>query len=109
HCGSAKGEWFDELLTISPLSADCESRFKFTADGEIQPANVNDEGAKESIRHLNLNLPKLNSMRKNALEPFLDENLTDDEFSEFVKGYLEYSPVNGYSIFWTTINKLFSA
>ncbi|UNK26826.1 TIGR02646 family protein [Serratia plymuthica] len=108
HCGNSKGEWYDELLLISPFSVGCESRFSFTADGKIQPADPTDEGAKESIRHLNLDLPKLNRMRENALEPFLDTNLTDEEFTIFVAGYLRRCPHQGYSVFWTTIDKLFS-
>lgn len=33
HCGNGKGSWFDESLFISPLSADCEKKFKYTFDG----------------------------------------------------------------------------
>lgn len=43
--------WFDEALLVSPLSVDCEERFRFTGDGLIYPAKVDDSGAETTIRN----------------------------------------------------------
>ncbi len=85
HCGNAKGNWFDETLLISPLSPDCASRFRFTGDGHIHPADAHDQAARETIAHLNLDIPKLVARRQAALDTFLDPNLSDEDFSLFLQ------------------------
>jgi uncharacterized protein (TIGR02646 family) len=107
HCGNHKNGWFDELLLISPLDSGCESRFSYTADGGIYPADSNDAAAKVTIEKLKLDIPKLNAMREKAIEPFLDEGLSYDELKQFVAGYLKKDPQGMYGEFWTTINVLF--
>ncbi len=67
HCGNAKGSWFDEKLTISPLDSVCQSRFEFLEDGSIRPSEENDDGAKETITHLALDIPKLEELRKSGI------------------------------------------
>lgn len=71
HCGHAKGSWFDEKLLVSPLSSDCESRFRFTANGEILPHDE-DDGARATIQRLRLNLPKLQALRAGAVDALRD-------------------------------------
>ena len=107
HCGHSKGNWFDEDLLISPLDLDCEERFVYTADGKIQPANEFDNAATMTIEKLKLDIEKLNDSRKKAIEPFLDEHLSDSEFLEFVNGYLKKNSDDAYNEFWTTIDYLF--
>ncbi|MBV0934797.1 retron system putative HNH endonuclease [Marinobacterium weihaiense] len=106
HCGNLKGDWFDEHLLVSPMDSDCEQRFKFTGDGNIYPA-PDDEAADVTITKLGLDLPKLVSMRAAAIEPFLSEELSNDELALFVDGYLQQSESGQYSPFWTTIRSLF--
>ena len=72
HCGHRKGSWFDEELLISPLQQDCESRFTFTADGEIHPRSDTDVAAATTIERLALDLPKLNALRAAALDALCD-------------------------------------
>ena len=72
HCGNAKGSWFNEELLVSPLTADCENRFRFTAAGEILPRRDDDAAAKETIRRLCLDIPKLRRLRAAAVEASLD-------------------------------------
>jgi len=72
HCGNAKGSWFDENLTISPLDPECESQFEYLEDGSIRPSDRNDEGAKQTIAHLALDIEKLNELRKAAMAAALD-------------------------------------
>ncbi len=108
HCGILKGNWFDNNLLISPLDNGCEGRFIYTGDGEIKPATESDVPATKTIEKLGLNIPKLNDMRKNAIKPFLDENLDELEFSQFVRGYLIKNSDGKFEEFWTTIDYIFA-
>ena len=107
HCGHLKRNWFDDKLLISPLDSTCESRFAFTADGHIKPRKETDPAAKTTIEKLGLNIPKLRDLRKHAIEPFLDENLSAQEFQQFVQDYLVPLASGEFSPFWTTIKYLF--
>jgi len=104
HCGNLKENWFDKRTLISPLDPHCETRFKFTADGYIQPRNINDYSALTTIEKLGLDIPKLRDLRKKALEPFLDDTLSLEEVQLLVTGYLSPSPSGEFSQFWTTIH-----
>lgn len=68
HCGHRKGSWFDEKLLLSPLEADCENRFRFTANGDVSPRSNNDAAAKTTIERLGLDLPKLRALRAAAID-----------------------------------------
>ena len=68
HCGHRKGSWFDEKLLLSPLEADCEDRFRFTANGDVFPRSANDAAAKTSIKKLGLDLPKFRALRAAAID-----------------------------------------
>lgn len=106
HCGNLKGDWFDAHLLVSPMFPDSEARFSYTADGRIHPS-ADDPAALATIQHLGLDIPKLISLRSAAIAPFLDEDLSDEELSRFVDGYLLKDAEGRYSPFWTTIRGLF--
>ncbi len=106
HCGNSKADWFDDELFITPLYNNCEKRFKFTYDGYIDTFDDNDLAAIETIKKLNLYIPKLIEMRKKAIEPFLDDTLDDTEFLKFVDDYLTLKS-GKYNAFYTTIKFLF--
>ena len=72
HCGHRKGIWFDEEALVSPLQQDCETRFMFTANGEICPRSSSDLAAATTIESLALDLPKLNALRAAALDALCD-------------------------------------
>ena len=108
HCGNLKNGWFDSGLLVSPFDSACESRFAFTGDGCIKPAADTDRAATETIRRLGLDIPKINDFRAKAIEPFLDDSLSDEELRTFVSGYLEKDESGQYGEFWTTIHYLFS-
>lgn len=72
HCGPRKGSWFDEEMFISPLQEDCETRFRFTANGEIHPRSSSDVAAATTINRLALDLPKLNALRKAVMDGLCD-------------------------------------
>ncbi|NBO63970.1 MAG: TIGR02646 family protein [Acidobacteria bacterium] len=107
HCGNLKGDWFNQDLLVSPLDPDCEKRFAFTGDGEIKSLKDYDLAAAETIKKLGLDIPKLNALRANAIEPFLDDGLSHQDMQAFVSGYLNRDTSGQFGEFWTTIGYLF--
>ena len=107
HCGILKDNWFDNQLLVSPLDPDCEGHFAYTADGKIQPAKKSDDAARMTIEKLGLDINKLCALRKKAIEPFLDKDLNEREFSRFVSGYLRKNAGEMFGEFWTTIDHIF--
>jgi uncharacterized protein (TIGR02646 family) len=107
HCGNHKGDWFDAILTVSPLDPACEGRFHFTGQGRIFPANPGDLSAATTITKLALDHPKLDDMRSKAIEPFLDATLTEHDLRTFVTGYLTKDAEGKFGEFWSTIRHIF--
>ena len=107
HCGHRKGAWFDQDMLLSPLERNCEGRFSFSGIGEITPRNKDDQAASETINRLGLGIPKLNDMRAKAIEPFLDDGLSAQEFQCLVGGYLQKDKSGAFGAFWSTIRYLF--
>ena len=107
HCGNLKEDWFDTELLVSPLNPDCENRFAYAGDGTIRVAYDDDAGARQTIKNLGLDIPKLNSLREHAIEPFLDGGISEEDFRQFVKGYLYDVKDGRVGEFWTTIHYLF--
>ena len=108
HCGSSKGHWYDENLMVSPLDPTCEDAFKFTFDGLIKPKDDKDSKAIKTISVLNLGINKLNTLRKKAIEPFIDETISEEELGLFVKNYLELGNDGRYNEFYSAIKYLFA-
>ena len=81
-----KGNWFDADLLVSPLQADCETRFRFTADGRVQAAQDADNAAAETGSRLGLNISKLRRLRAGAIAAFVDNlpNSTDEDLRTLV-------------------------
>lgn len=107
HCGNLKGDWFDPVLLVSPLAADCDKHFAFTGDGRIYPADPTDMAASTTIERLGLDIPKLRALREGVIEPFLDDAMSDAELSDFVTGYLRRDGEGRFGAFWTTVRYLF--
>ncbi len=107
HCGSAKGNWFDDKMLISPLSPDCASHFRYTADGHIFPANDDDVAAKTTIEHLALDCSKLVDSRKAVLEQFLDDSIPDDKFLLYIRKTIETSTAENPQSFISAIISVF--
>jgi uncharacterized protein (TIGR02646 family) len=107
HCGHLKGDWFDDQLLVSPLDPDCAGHFAYTADGNIKPATKSDDAARMTIEKLGLNIPKLIALREKAIEPFLEENLDDQDFFKSVSNYLLKNADGMFGEFWTTIDYIF--
>lgn len=68
HCGPAKGDWFDEELTLSPL-LDNSALLRFGEDGSISAGN---EAATETIKRLKLDHPMLVNERQAEIAGKLD-------------------------------------
>ncbi len=66
-----KGNWpspSEELLFVSPLRADCTSRFSFNRQGQIEASQGTDQAAAETIRQLGLDHKELTALRKAAIQ-----------------------------------------
>lgn len=92
NCGHKKDNWYNEYLTISPLSDECETIFKYTPDGRILS---DDMRGKETIEKLELDNDLLKRARKTAIymSGFFDEELDEDTRKELLEEYS--TPVNG--------------
>lgn len=73
HCGHNKANEFDESTFISPLDADCEQRFRFLLNGEIQSSTKEDHAAMNMVDVLALNIAHLNNRRQQALLGWFDD------------------------------------
>jgi uncharacterized protein (TIGR02646 family) len=65
-----KGNWpspAEQHLFVSPRSAGCEARFLFSIRGKISAAQ-DDEAARETVRRLGLDHPRLEALRKEAID-----------------------------------------
>jgi len=71
HCGAAKGDWFDEVLLVSPLYKDRIMKFTFFANG-IVAAIDEDLPAVTTIKKLNLNSPNLQEHRRKAVDAVVE-------------------------------------
>lgn len=107
HCGQLKGDWYDPCLFVSPLDPDSESRFHFLGNGTILPAQAGDTGAAETIHRLGLGIPKLNAMRRSAIAPFLDPDLSPAEIARLAQAWLQPDEHGRFNEFYTTIRYLF--
>jgi uncharacterized protein (TIGR02646 family) len=107
HCGNTKGDWYDANLFVMPVDPNCEMQFTYTGDGRILVAQQGDAAAAETIDKLALHIPKLNARRAEAIVPFLDDSLTDDELLRFISGYLLKDENGRFNPFWTTIRHIF--
>lgn len=81
HCGR-KRQHSD--LSIKPTDHDCESKFRYTGEGEILPKD------ELSVKSLNLNYTELRKLRKAAIEAaksLLEEDFSNEEIDLFVKSF----------------------
>ena len=103
-CGMKKRNlYFPSLL--SPSDPTCETRFLYTADGQILPVDENDDCGWETIALLGLNSPKLRRRREMVYQEL--ENLrtvmSPEDFDFYIKIRLEKSAKGRFCEFWTTV------
>ena len=65
-----KAGWWDDALFVSPLSEDCERRFRFTWSGHVYPNPDDHEGARKTIEVLGLEKGGLRQLRKSRIDGF---------------------------------------
>lgn len=107
HCGNLKEDWYDADLLISPLDPGCENRFSYIEDGAIKPSETEDSAADITINKLGLNIPKLNDLRRKAIEPFIDDMLTEEDLRVFVAAYLNPDAEGVFGEFYMMIKSIF--
>ncbi|MBU5635906.1 TIGR02646 family protein [Geomonas sp. Red69] len=65
-----KAGWWNEALFVSPLSEECERRFRFTWSGHVYPNPGDHQGATETIKILGLDKEGLRQLRKSRIDGF---------------------------------------
>ncbi len=65
-----KASWWDEQRFISPLSHDCERRFRFVWSGHVHPNPDDHEGAITTIKALRLDADELRRLRMARIDGF---------------------------------------
>lgn len=87
HCGMHKS---NNEISITPTQVDCENRFKYLADGSVEPMEPTDEEAIQTIKILNLNTIILKDMRKEVIDAWYTSIISDDisqqEMTEKLEG-----------------------
>jgi len=86
QCGDAKGNWFDSQQTMSPLSADCEQKLRYTDDGHIFPFIDQGSDVYAFINKLNLDDAILVKKRREAIKGWLsDDFIVDATIEDLLK------------------------
>ena len=75
----------------------------------MRAADPSDLAAGISIRKLGLDIRKLQALRRQAIDPFLEPGLSEADVSQFAAGYLRKDAEGRFGEFWTTIHYLFGA
>lgn len=95
HCGHLKS---DEPVEVHPLMPDCREYFVFDSAGGVRPVEdpAKGEAAQRTIETLGLGLPKLEAMRRAAIEGALEVLETgDDEELRALLAVLDARDANG--------------
>lgn len=103
-CGMKKRNLYFPSL-ISPADPTCETRFLFTADGQILPVDEKDDRGWETIALLGLNSPKLRRRREMVYQELLNLRtlFSPEDFRHYVRIRLEKSAKGRFCEFWTTV------
>ena len=101
HCGNRKGNWFDEDLLVSPLDSHCEERFLYSGNGDVCARDDNDKAAKETIRRLGLNIPKLRALRLETIDTLADFS------EEEVRSLLQMDRNGRFIGYWSAVSQVF--
>ena len=101
-CGHARKP--DDPVPVSPLEADCESRFRYTATGDMFPRDENDRAAADTVRILNLNEPTLRRRRAEVYREVVDSQgaVSAAEFRRWIEVELQRDEKGWLTPFWAT-------
>lgn len=65
-----KANWWDQHQFVSPLSLDCERRFRFAWSGHMHPNPSDNAAAKATIENIRLDADPLRRLRKKTIDGF---------------------------------------
>ena len=100
HCGHAKGNWYDEKLTVSPLIQNCADYFLYTEAVEILPSEDPDKNEAAKVTIEKLGLDKLNDKRQAVIKGlFGEEKLSKEEIEIFINNLDQRNPEDQYDEF----------
>ena len=100
HCGHAKGNWYDEKLTVSPLIQNCADYFRYTEAGEILPSEDPDKNEAAKVTIEKLGLDKLKDKRLAVIEGlFGEEELSKEEIEKFIASFDNVNEEDKYDPF----------
>ena len=88
-CGTAKKNWFDEQFYVIPSDPNCESRFVYTAAGQIIPKEEDDQGADNMIDRLCLKDAALVNERKKLLHHVERTIVLIEDSNELLRRYCD--------------------
>ncbi|MDI9634261.1 TIGR02646 family protein [Geitlerinema splendidum] len=107
HCGVKKEDWYDEQLMVSPVIANCGDFFRYTGFGEILPTDdlPKQQAATATIKQLELNLGKLQNMRREAINGILQavDGLSQPEIDLFLQELAKPDAEGKYTPFYSAI------
>ena len=94
-------------IPVSPLEEDCETRFRYTGSGAIEPESDDDHAAAETISILGLGSRKLCAMRKDVLRELVNcwKGMAADEFATYVQEKLKRDADGHFAEFFTAIRQ----
>lgn len=90
-CGHRKNKWYSNGF-VSPLDADCESRFEYTLQGRIKGK---DADAQETVDNLNLSVFQLNRARQKIISLVLHEIDIDQRHKQELLRHYRNKDANG--------------
>ena len=101
-CGHARKP--NDPVPVSPLDADCESRFRYAETGEMLARDENDQAAKSTIRILNLNEATLRRSRAEVYQEVADarREVSAEEFRRWLDLELQRDSEGRLNPFWAT-------
>jgi len=105
HCDVAKGNWFEEDVTVSPLEPRVESLFRFTLRGKVFPSKAlrsRKASVQTTIDKLNLNAPVLVARREQILKQ-ADEDANSMTRVDWLDRYLRPNSDGQLQEFWPAL------
>jgi uncharacterized protein (TIGR02646 family) len=105
HCGHAKGNWFEEGVTVSPLEPRVESLFRYTLRGKVHPSKTlrtRKASVQTTIDKLNLNAPVLVARREQILKK-ADEDASSMTRTDWLAHYLSPNSDGLLQEFWRAL------
>jgi uncharacterized protein (TIGR02646 family) len=105
HCGDAKGNWFEQHVTVSPLQRGVESLFRYTLRGKVFPSKAlrsRKASVQTTIDKLNLNAPVLVARRERLLKQ-ADEDASIMSRANWLAHYLRPNANGLLQEFWPAL------